>query len=397
MVFYQETRHGQNMPRPRNIIPQYSLHKKSGLARCTWQGDTVYLGQYNSPESISRYNQILSVFALTGKIRQETKCVHVAEVFTQFLSQLKVANEAMPREIKNMGYAFRYAENLFGTLPGNEFRASQLVMVRDAMINEGLRRTTINKYQRYIVRAFRFGVRADLVPGATLDSLKALETLKKRRSTAIESERVRPVAWEAVKAIEGHCPRQVWAMILLQWNTGMRPGEVCMIRPCDIDRTGPIWFYRPEFHKTAYREKERVIGLGPKCQAILAPWLDRPADLPCFSPSEAEANRKAAMRAARKSKVQPSQVDRSKQGATRKPGAAYDVASYRRVIVRACQKLSVEPWNPNQLRHTFATRARKEFGLDAAQVALGHEHADVTQVYAEADLQAIREIATKLS
>ncbi|MBA3485154.1 MAG: tyrosine-type recombinase/integrase, partial [Pirellulales bacterium] len=43
-------------------------------------------------------------------------------------------------------------------------------------------------------------------------------------------------------------------------------------------------------------------------------------------------------------------------------------------------------WAPNQLRHSFATRVRKAFGLEAAQVALGHSSAAVTQVYAERDM-----------
>jgi site-specific recombinase XerC len=40
-------------------------------------------------------------------------------------------------------------------------------------------------------------------------------------------------------------------------------------------------------------------------------------------------------------------------------------------------------WHPNQLRHAHATQVRERFGLEAAQVALGHSRADVTQVYAE--------------
>jgi integrase len=42
-------------------------------------------------------------------------------------------------------------------------------------------------------------------------------------------------------------------------------------------------------------------------------------------------------------------------------------------------------WNPHQLRHSAATRIRREFGLDAAQVVLGHRTLAVTQVYAEQD------------
>ena len=46
----------------------------------------------------------------------------------------------------------------------------------------------------------------------------------------------------------------------------------------------------------------------------------------------------------------------------------------------------MEQWSPNRLRHTAATEIRRQFGLEAAQVTLGHATADVTQVYAERDL-----------
>ena len=36
---------------------------------------------------------------------------------------------------------------------------------------------------------------------------------------------------------------------------------------------------------------------------------------------------------------------------------------------------------------------RREFGLEAAQVILGHSQANVTQVYAERDLRADVEVA----
>ena len=44
-------------------------------------------------------------------------------------------------------------------------------------------------------------------------------------------------------------------------------------------------------------------------------------------------------------------------------------------------------WSPNRLRHSAGTEIRKRFGLEAAQVILGHASANVTQVYAERDLQ----------
>lgn len=49
-------------------------------------------------------------------------------------------------------------------------------------------------------------------------------------------------------------------------------------------------------------------------------------------------------------------------------------------------------WSPNQLRHTAATEIRRQFGLEAAQVTLGHSNANVTQIYAERDLSKAAEI-----
>ena len=53
-------------------------------------------------------------------------------------------------------------------------------------------------------------------------------------------------------------------------------------------------------------------------------------------------------------------------------------------------------WSPNQLRHSAATEIRRQFGLETAQVALGHAAADITQVYAERDLVLAVEVMRKI-
>ena len=53
-------------------------------------------------------------------------------------------------------------------------------------------------------------------------------------------------------------------------------------------------------------------------------------------------------------------------------------------------------WSPNRLRHTAATQIRRQFGLEAVQVALGHAKADVTQIYAERDLTLAVQIMQKI-
>ena len=62
-------------------------------------------------------------------------------------------------------------------------------------------------------------------------------------------------------------------------------------------------------------------------------------------------------------------------------------------MARACRKAGVPRWSPNRLRHSFATEVRSRFGLEEAQVTLGHSKADVTQTYAERDLGKAREVA----
>jgi integrase len=53
-------------------------------------------------------------------------------------------------------------------------------------------------------------------------------------------------------------------------------------------------------------------------------------------------------------------------------------------------------WAPNRLRHTAGTEIRKRFGLEGAQVALGHSKANVTEIYAERDLSKAVEIARQV-
>ena len=185
-------------------------------------------------------------------------------------------------------------------------------------------------------------------------------------------------------------------MLRFQRVTGCRPGEVCILRPCDIDRSGDVWVYRPANHKTEHHGHDRTIHIGPKAQAILTPYLLREADAYAFSPIDVQRKRHAEQRARRKSKVQPSQVDRSKAKPKHKAGGRYTTGSYRRAIHRACDRAGIDRWGPNRLRHSAGTEIRKQFGLEAAQVALGHASADITQIYAERDAELAREVARKI-
>jgi integrase len=134
-------------------------------------------------------------------------------------------------------------------------------------------------------------------------------------------------------------------------------------------------------------------------QGVCGPWQRievQPADAPLFSPALARQERDEDLRAARKSKVQPSQVCRKKTRPSRRPGRSYRAVTYNRAVARACEKAGVPRWHVNQVRHMHATEVRRRYGLEAAQVALGHSQANVTQVYAERDLALAVRVAAEM-
>jgi integrase len=96
-----------------------------------------------------------------------------------------------------------------------------------------------------------------------------LHALKRGRTEARETDPVRPVADQYVDAIRDHVARQVWAIIELQRLTGMRAGEVVIMRGCDLDTTGSLWLYTPSTHKTEHHGHSRAIELGPRAQEVI--------------------------------------------------------------------------------------------------------------------------------
>lgn len=109
-----------------------------------------------------------------------------------------------------------------------------------------------------------------------------------------------PVDDVKVEAALGHFPEVVADMVRLERLTGMRPVEVCMLRPCDLDRSKEAWIYRPESHKTEHYSRERIIPIGPRAQKVLLRYLVRDSQECCFRPCDSEAKRRAEARKHRK-------------------------------------------------------------------------------------------------
>ena len=183
-------------------------------------------------------------------------------------------------------------------------------------------------------------------------------------------------------------------MVRLQRLTGMRPGEVVLMRAVDIDMSDPsCWIYRPARHKSQHHDRERLIFLGPRGQALLRPFLTLDVSGYLFSPRRSVAQWRAEQRARRDSPLTPSQAARRpKANPQRTHGELYDDGAYRKAIRKACLKAAIPIWFPHQLRHSAASEIRRRYGLEAGQAVLGHCELGTTQIYAEVDSTTARRI-----
>ena len=361
--------------------PAYSLHKPSGRAVVKVKGRSFYLGKYGSEESQDAYARIIADLMSGRPISPPSQpdqgntpvcrvtVRQIAAGYQRYAEGYYRKGGKPTSELSIVRSALKFLVAQHGELRGESFGIGDLKVVRASIVEAGLSRGVVNKYVCRIRAAFNWAATEDLIPASVAHALALLPGLKKGRTEARETPLVVPVAEEVVNATLDCLSEVVSDMVRLQLLTGMRSDEVCSIRPMDLDRTGDVWRYRPESHKTEHHGRDRTISIGSRGQAILSPYLLRPEEEFCFRPRSHVAVPLAKKR--------------------------YRVSSYRQAIIRACDRAFPAPngmegealerwrkshrWSPHQLRHSFATVVRQTCGLEAAQIALGHASADVTQ------------------
>ena len=391
------------MPTKSPRIPSYRLHAPSGQARVIIDGRHIYLGKFGSTDSWEKYHQVVTESLASRRqlppTQSEAADLTVVEVlarYKRFAVPYYRKNGEATGEWEYIKMSIAPLRKLYGRTLVKDFGPLALKAVRQTMIEAGLSRQGINARVNRIKRVFRWAVSEELAPATLVHALSTVAALKASRTVAPETKPVGPVPDEVVDKTLPHLPQIVADMVRFQRFTGCRPGEVCSLRPCDLDCSGDAWRYVPSSHKTEHHGKQRIIFVGPRAQAVLLPYLSRDADAYCFSPAESERVRKAGLREKRKTKVQPSQIDRSRRNPKRRPGTRYRTRVYGHAIRQACEAANVDPWSPNRLRHTAATELRSRFGLEATRTVLGHSSPATTLIYAERDLElaakAMREV-----
>jgi integrase len=360
------------MPIPTNPrIPSYRLHKQSGQAVVTLAdgfggGRDVLLGKHGTKESKAEYKRVIleweaSDRRLPNQVSDDITIVELIDRYWQHCqTYYRRLDGSETKEVSCMMYSLRPLNYLHGKSPVKDFGPSALKAVRELMIHgyedpkygtqQPLCRNEINKRIKRIRRMVKWGTENDIVPSSVLSALQAVAPLKRGRSEAHDAPSVMPIARAVVEDTLPYLGQIMQDMVMLQLETGIRPGELVTMRACDIDMTGSIWLYRPPQHKTLHHGHDRVIAIGPRGQEIIKRHLTMNIESPLFSPAKAMQERSVALRAQRKTSVQPSQQYRRKKNPKKKPGSQYTVQSYGRGIamvssgtIKVSRKVSTFP------------------------------------------------------
>jgi len=415
-----------------------------------------WLGEFGTPQSRERYHRVIAEWesldrrlpdpdfdrpssAVTTSESPFAAGPSIDDVVRRFWRWAQ--SNYRPQEARSFRPILRLLRQMEGSTPAIDFGPNRLRLLREAMVRgdeladpprEPWSRSHINWQVSRVRRLFKWAASHELVPPTAHQALATVEPLKRGRTSARETDPVRPAPMDLINVARPFMSRQVRALVDLQLLTGARPSELLGLRAIDLDTnaSGDVWTYRPADHKNAYRGAERVIYLGPKAQQVVRVFLaDRAIDTPLFSPADAEAERRAEQHSRRKTPLSfGNRPGTNRRESPKKhPHSKYSVDSYRRAIHYACDKASIPPeplvkrddethaqwqarltpdqktqikawkkdhrFHPYQLRHTAATQIRREFGLEAAQLALGHASATITDaVYAERDSGKIIEV-----
>lgn len=425
-------------------VPSYRLHRASGQAFVMLGKQQVYLGKHDTSESRAEYRRVIAEWLGSGgavvpgpAAPDRTVLEVLGSYWVHAKAYYSATDGSMSSQADRVKRSLDVAMALYGPTSASAFGPLALRACREEMVRSGLCRRAVNQRVDCIKRAFKWAASEELIPGTVYQSLRSLEGLRKGRCHAPDHPPVGPAPEASISGCLPYLPPVLADVVRFQLLTAARPGEALAIRECDLDTSHPVWVYTPPRHKTSHHGHRRRILIGPRCQALLVPYL-RPRCPLChadatgrdsghlgglcrscanlcdgwaicgpwpacwareerylFSAADAERARLEAMRKARKTPVQPSQVSRAVARPRKKPGDRYQPQSYARAVVRACKRAGVERFHPHTLRHSAATRLVAEFGWEIARIILGHRSVDVTRIYAEDDVAKAIDAARK--
>ncbi len=337
------------MPRTKNVLPSYLLHKSSGQARVRINGKDHLLGKFGSEESRIRYGKLisevaggLSVDPLATKVTSADSGLSVAELllaYKRHADDYYAKDGQKTAEVDCLNSAMRPVRELFAMLPAKDFSPLNLKAVQQRYVDAGWTRGFCNASANRVRRIFKWAVGNGMVPVTTWQALTAVPPLKAGHTTARDNKRREAICDEHIAAARLHLAGHHRDLFDLLLATGARPSELIGLSMADIDTTGEVWVSQLTDHKNANRGLTRKLFFGRKSQLVL------------------------------------------RRCPTTGPLYPFERVVFSRAVKRACLAAKIPPFVPYSLRHTKATELRDAIGIESAQATLGHAQPDMTARY----------------
>lgn len=354
------------MPRPRNLIPKFSVDR-TGRAFCKVKGQFISLGRGDSQDARLRYAEVLQKLSqglpvAPGSERPDATGLSVSEICLAFMlhAQTEYVDAVTGKPSKEYDcykFAVKPLRELFGSIPAESFGPNSLRVVRERYISNGWTRSFIGKTVSRIRHIWRWAVSREMISATSLEALRSLEPLKRGKSAAVESKRRYAVPQADIDAVRKRLRQRNRDILDLLLLCGSRPSELFAITPSMIDQGGDIWTVKLQKHKNSHRGHLRTLYFGKNAQAILTRYLEQ---------------------AKPEGKLFPGRPD-----------------TFRECIRCACIRGKITPFVPYHLRHTALTHVRDELGIEAAQAIGGHAKPDMTAHYAAKMDRLAKEAAKK--
>ena len=359
-----------SLPKPRKI--------NGNLLGIYVDGGRKTFGQYDDPIAWEK----LSLFCRTWKKRQGDPN-YAAGCSPPFpnIGDLVAAFIPFAKEHKpNDWYSYRIACNALlrhAKMPTADFDSYLLLEIQNDFLNKDYNRINCNRYINLIIHIFRWGETRRLVPSGKFIQLKAIDPLLPGKGR--EPHDRLDVPYEIVERTLPYLLPVYQAFIRILMLTGARPSEILRMKVADIERKKvkidgkmtEIWVFSPENHKTARKNKRRVITFRAKEQSILAPYIaTKESSSPIFTPKD------AILEHYEKRYTKRTLPDYVRDRLTPQFRTMVVSHALRKAIRRANCELPPEKqiprWTLYQIRHTFASQAALRLGDEAAALLLGH-------------------------
>lgn len=144
--------------------PTYRRHRPTGKAVVTIDGRDIYLGAYDTPASKAEYARLIAEHAITGAVSREAVDAdgilvnEVLAAFWRFAQSWYVKHGQPTNELDAYRKLMSDVKSLYGHTAASAFGPLAFKTIRQAWIDRGQSRPTVNKNAGRLMRIFKWAV-----------------------------------------------------------------------------------------------------------------------------------------------------------------------------------------------------------------------------------------------